>query len=95
MTAKKSRRQTRPNDLEVLEELQDRIMQELREKEINPKVGDLLKALELKLKLKLPEDEKTKIWELINQLRKEELSSSEQSKKPRRKSAGKKKEKSS
>lgn len=56
-------------------------MQELREKEINPKVGDLLKALELKLKLKLPADEKSKIWELINQLRKEELSSCQDSSK--------------
>jgi len=75
MAKKQSVQRCRKSDLELLEELQDRIMQELREKEINPKVGDLLKALELKLKLKLPEDEKTKIWELINQLRKEELSS--------------------
>jgi hypothetical protein len=65
----------RPSDLEVLEEIQDKIIDELRSKEINPKVGDLLKALELKMKLKLPEEEKQKIWELINQLRKEELSS--------------------
>jgi hypothetical protein len=65
----------RPSDLEVLEEIQDKIIEELRSKEINPKVGDLLKALELKMKLKLPEEEKQKIWELINQLRKEELSS--------------------
>jgi hypothetical protein len=61
------------SDLEVLEELQQKILQELREKEINPKVGDLLKALELKMKLKLPERDKERIWELINQLRKEEL----------------------
>ena len=68
-------RKKRPSDLEVLEEIQDKIIEELRSKEINPKVGDLLKALELKMKLKLPEEEKQKIWELINQLRKEELSS--------------------
>jgi hypothetical protein len=79
------RRRGRQSDLDLLEELQDRIMQELREKEINPKVGDLLKALELKLKLKLPQDEKAKIWELINQLRKEELSSSY----PKKKNYGK------
>jgi hypothetical protein len=65
----------RPRDLEVLEEIQDKIIEELRSKEINPKVGDLLKALELKMKLKLPEEEKQKIWELINQLRREELPS--------------------
>lgn len=68
-------RKKRPSDLKVLEEIQDKIIEELRSKEINPKVGDLLKALELKMKLKLPEEEKQKIWELINQLRKEELSS--------------------
>ncbi len=67
-----TRRQT---DLEVLEEIQEKIISELREKEINPKVGDLLKALELKLKLKLSENQKDKIWELINQLREEELRS--------------------
>lgn len=71
---KPRRRQT---DLEVLEELQEKIVQELREKEINPKVGDLLKALELKMKLKLNDDERAKIWELINQLREEELRSQE------------------
>ncbi len=75
MTAEPQTPKKRPSDLEVLEEIQDKIIEELRGKEINPKVGDLLKALELKLKLKLPEEEKQKIWELINQLRKEELSS--------------------
>jgi hypothetical protein len=69
----------RQSDLEVLEEIQDKIVEELRSKEMNPRVGDLLKALELKLKLKLPEEEKQKIWELINQLRKEELPSEAES----------------
>lgn len=72
--AKAGQKRTRQTDLEVLEELQEKILNELRDKEINPKVGDLLKALELKIKLKLPEEEKEKIWELINQLREEELS---------------------
>ncbi|MCK4858501.1 MAG: hypothetical protein KAT58_11065 [candidate division Zixibacteria bacterium] len=75
MAKSKSEKTAKKSDLEVLEELQEKILQELREKEINPKVGDLLKALELKMKLKLPERDKEKIWELINQLRKEELSS--------------------
>lgn len=75
MAKKRQPKAKRQSDLEVLEELQQKILQELREKEINPKVGDLLKALELKMKLKLPEQDKKKIWELINQLRKEELSS--------------------
>ena len=66
------------SDLEILEEIQQKIVEELRKKEINPRVGDLLKALELKLKLKLSENERAKIWELINQLREEELSSKEE-----------------
>ena len=73
--AKGRKRKKRKSDLEVLEEIQEKILRELREKEINPKVGDLLKALELKMKLKLPQAEKEKLWELINQLRKEELKS--------------------
>jgi len=72
-----SKRKIRKSDIEVLEELQQKILDELRDKEINPKVGDLLKALELKAKLKLPDDEKEKIWELINQLRAEELTKKE------------------
>lgn len=73
-----TRKRSKQTDLEVLEELQQKILEELRSKEINPKVGDLLKALELKMKLKLPEEEKKKIWELINQLREEELDSKPQ-----------------
>lgn len=67
------------NDLDILEEIQAKIVEELRNKEINPRVGDLLKALELKLKLKLSQDEKEKTWELLNQLRDEELNSDEDS----------------
>ena len=65
------------NDLEILEEIQAKIVEELRNKEINPRVGDLLKALELRMKLKLSQDDKENIWELLNQLRDEELRSDE------------------
>lgn len=60
-------------DLDILEEIQAKIVEELRSKEINPRVADLLKALELKIKLKLSQNDKEKIWKLINQLRGEEL----------------------
>ena len=73
MAAKKNPKPNQPSDLEVLEEIQQKIVDELRSKKINPRVSDLLKALELKLKLQLPANEKEKIWELINQLREEEL----------------------
>jgi hypothetical protein len=72
---KKDEKVATQSDLEMLERLQKEIFDKLDLEETKPKVGDLLKALELKLKLKLPEAEKEKIWELINQLREEELSS--------------------
>jgi hypothetical protein len=78
MVAKKTAKKADQSDLEVLEEIQKKIVEELRSKKLNPRVGDLLKALELKLKLKLPEKDKKQIWELINQLREEELKSKEE-----------------
>ncbi len=72
---KHSGRHPQPTDLDILEEMQAKIVEELRSKEINPRVADLLKALELKIKLKLSQNDKEKIWKLINQLRGEELSS--------------------
>lgn len=79
MVKKKQTTKKKTSDLDILEEIQQKIVEELRTKEINPRVGDLLKALELKMKLKLPEAEREKIWELINQLRQEELSTNEES----------------
>ncbi len=72
-TCKQSRSHPQPTDLDILEEIQAKIVEELRSKEINPRVADLLKALELKIKLKLSQNDKEKIWKLINQLRGEEL----------------------
>ena len=65
--------QTKPGDLELLEEILAKIAQDLRNNEIKPRVSDLLKALELKLKMKLTECDKEKLWELIDQIRSEEL----------------------
>ena len=76
MTDRKSCRhatQSKPGDLELLEEILAKIAQELRNNEIKPRVSDLLKALELKLKMKLTERDKEKLWELIDQIRSEEL----------------------
>ena len=76
MTDRKSCRhatQSKPGDLELLEEILAKIAQELRSNEIKPRVSDLLKALELKLKMKLTERDKEKLWELIDQIRSEEL----------------------
>ena len=65
--------QSKPGDLELLEEILAKIAQELRNNEIKPRVSDLLKALELKLKMKLTERDKENLWELIDQIRSEEL----------------------
>ncbi len=59
--------------MEILEEVRARIVKELRKSEFKPRVSDLLKLLELKLKMKLTESDKEKLWELINQIRSEEL----------------------
>ncbi len=67
------KRQSPSGDLDILEEIQAKIVEELRSKEINPRIADLLKALELKIKLKLSQNDKEMIWQLINQLRGEEL----------------------
>ena len=72
-TCKQSRSHPQPTDLDILEQIQAKIVEDLRSKEINPRVADLLKALELKIKLKLSQNDKEKIWKLINQLRGEEL----------------------
>lgn len=63
----------KPGDLELLEEILAKIAKELRNNEIKPRVADLLKALELKLKMKLTASDKEKLWELIDQIRSEEL----------------------
>ncbi len=72
-TGCRRRSHAQTNDLDILEEIQAKIVEELRNKEINPRVADLLKALELKIKLRLSQNNKEKIWKLINQLRGEEL----------------------
>lgn len=64
---------TKGGDMAILEEILAKIVTELRNNEIKPRVSDLLKALELKLKMKLTERDKEKLWELINQIRGEEL----------------------
>lgn len=69
--------QTLFSDLEILEELQRDILKRLKISECEPKVADLLRVLDSKAKLKLPERGKQKFWELIDQIRKEELGGDE------------------
>lgn len=64
-------------DLEILEELQRDIMEKLKRNDYEPKIADLLRVLDSKAKLKLPETGKQRFWELIDQMRREELQENE------------------
>lgn len=76
MSAKKtSRKRSRkkPTDSEMLEDLLERIHEHLKGEDFQPKLADFLKVLEMKYKLKLTDDGKEKILEIIDRVRKEEL----------------------
>lgn len=57
----------------MLEEILEKIHERLREAQLEPKVADFLKVLEMKYKLKLSGDSKQKLLDLIEDVRKEEL----------------------
>jgi len=61
------------NDLEMLEEMRDTLFKAFKEGE-NVKVGDLLKIIELKRKLSVEGKGEKKFWEMVNEIRREELS---------------------
>ncbi len=73
MMRKKQAQEVDFDDLEMLEELQKEFLQKLRDNDYEPKVADLLRLLDMKTKLKLSDDGKRKFWELIDQIRREEL----------------------
>jgi hypothetical protein len=82
MSAKKtSRKRSRkkPTDSEMLEDLLERIHEHLKGEEFAPKLADFLKVLEMKYKLKLTDDGKEKILEIIDKVRKEELGKADKS----------------
>ncbi|MCJ7578689.1 MAG: hypothetical protein MUO91_09580, partial [candidate division Zixibacteria bacterium] len=62
-----------PKDLKLLELLIDKSIKRLEENSCEPKIRDALKAIQLKQKVvKTSEAEKT-FWQLIDDLRREEL----------------------
>lgn len=69
-TTKESRHRT---DAEMLQEIKEAIVTGVRNKTIKPKVGDLLKILELQRKLASDTKAEEKFWEVIEQLRQGEL----------------------
>lgn len=67
------------DDLDLLEDLKKRIYNAIIEDEPQPKVGDLLKVIELKRKLSVEGKGEKKFWEMVNKLRKDELTESKKS----------------
>jgi len=62
------------DDLEILEDLKNMIYEAIKGNESQPKVGDLLKVIELKRKLAVSGKAEKKFWDMINSIRKDELS---------------------
>ena len=61
------------SDLRLLELHINKFIEKLEKNGFEPKVQDALKAIQLKLKLAQTSDAEKIFWELIDQLRKEEL----------------------
>jgi len=62
------------DDLEILEYLKERIYRAIKQNQTPPKLGDLLKVIDMKNKLSLSGKAEKKFWEMINKIREEELS---------------------
>ncbi len=67
-------------DLRLLELLINKFIEKLEKNGFEPKVQDALKAIQLKQKLAQTSEAEKIFWELIDQLRKEELSTERSSK---------------
>lgn len=63
----------RISDLRLLELLINKFTEKLEKNGLEPKVQDALKAIQLKQKLAQTSEAEKIFWELIDQLRKEEL----------------------
>ncbi len=61
------------SDLEMLEALRNRIYEAITKNEPLPKVGELLKIIEMKNKLTVAGKAEKKFWDMINTLREEKL----------------------
>lgn len=60
-------------DQALLEEIKKKIMKQVKSGRIKLKVGDFLKILEIQKKLSSDSKTEEKFWEVIEQLRQEEL----------------------
>jgi hypothetical protein len=68
-----------PDDLEILEDLKEKLYGAILNDTPLPKVGDLLKVIEMKNKLSVTAKAEKKFWDMIDEIRKEELSGKKRS----------------
>jgi hypothetical protein len=61
------------SDLRLLDMLINKFLEKLEKNDFEPKVQDALKAIQLKLKLAQSSEAEKIFWELIDQLKKEEI----------------------
>ena len=67
-TKKKGNKET-----DFLEEIVRKVIKKLSQKKFQPKISEALKAIQLKEKLKKRNEAEKLFWEMIEQVRKEEL----------------------
>ena len=65
------------DDLEILEVLKDRLYRAIMQNQPLPKLGDLLKVIDMKNKLSVSGKVEKKFWEMIDKIREQELSDKE------------------
>lgn len=72
-TKTKTKKKLPKTDQELLQEIKEMIWEQVNNGEIKLKVGDLLKILEIQKKLASDSSAEEKFWEIIEQIRQEEL----------------------
>lgn len=72
-TKPKTDKELPKTDQELLQKLKDTIWEQVEGGQIKLKVGDLLKILEIQKKLASDSSAEEKFWEIIEQIRQEEL----------------------
>ncbi len=63
----------RLDDLEMLDEIRNELYKKIKNEMEKPKVGDLLRVIEMKQKLSVEGKGEKKFWEMVNRIRTEEL----------------------
>lgn len=70
-------------DLDMLDKIRNELYNKLIKQMENPKVGELLRVIEMKQKISVEGKGEKKFWEMVNKIRTEELTKAK-SKRPRK-----------